>query len=125
MSDNLPAGLVSSVGWEEPSVAGGGFVLPTGTVTLLLSDVEGSTRAWEGDPAATQAHMEELNDLVDELVGRFDGVRPVEEGEGDSFVAAFGRARDAVGCALALQLALMGGPLQLSGPPRNYIDVIR
>ena len=33
------------------------------------------------------------------------GVRPVEQGEGDSFVAAFARAGDAVACALDLQLA--------------------
>jgi len=32
-------------------------------------------------------------------------VRPVEQGEGDSFVAAFGRAGDAVACALELQRA--------------------
>jgi len=50
---------------------------------------------------------------VDKLVGRFDGVRPVEQGEGDSFVAAFARARDAVGCALALQVALAEGPLKV------------
>ena len=27
----------------------GNFVLPTGTATLVLGDVEGSTRAWESD----------------------------------------------------------------------------
>ena len=32
-------------------------------------------------------------------------MRPVEQGEGDSFVAAFARARDAVACALELQRA--------------------
>jgi class 3 adenylate cyclase len=32
------------VGWSELSVSG---LLPTGTVTLLLADVEGSTRLWE------------------------------------------------------------------------------
>jgi hypothetical protein len=33
-----------------------------------------------------------LNAVVDEEVGRHDGVRPVEQGEGDSFVAAFALA---------------------------------
>jgi predicted ATPase/class 3 adenylate cyclase/DNA-binding CsgD family transcriptional regulator len=112
VSDNLPAQvLVRSVGWDEPPVSGGGFVLPSGTVTLLLGDVEGSTRAWEADPKTTETAVVELNGVVDELVGRFDGVRPVEQGEGDSFVAAFGRARDAVGCALAIQQALVANPL--------------
>ncbi len=37
------------------------------------------------------------------LIGEHGGVRPVEQGEGDSFVAAFARAGDAVACALELQ----------------------
>jgi len=39
-------------------------------------------------------------------------VRPIEQGEGDSFVIAFGRASDAVGCALSLQRAPLG-PIRL------------
>ena len=94
-------------------MADGGFVVPSGTVTLLLGDVEGSTQAWEADPRSAQAAVVELNELVDELIGRFDGVRPIEQGEGDSFVAAFGRARDGVACALALQHALAGASLRI------------
>ena len=54
-----------------------------------------------------------VNAVIDEAVGRHDGVRPVEQGEGDSFVAAFARARDGVACALAIQRDLAGGPLRL------------
>jgi class 3 adenylate cyclase len=100
--------LFRPLGWGESSVSEGGFVLPSGTVTLLLGDLEASTRAWEADPKATQLGMAELNEAVDDLVGRFDGVRPVEQGEGDSFVGAFARARDGVACALAVQRALVG-----------------
>jgi class 3 adenylate cyclase len=39
-------------------------------------------------------------------------VRPVEQGEGDSFVAAFARASDAVACALDLQRAPLA-PIRL------------
>jgi len=39
-------------------------------------------------------------------------VRPVEQGEGDSFVAAFARAADAVACALELQRAPLA-PIRL------------
>jgi len=113
MSENLPTVLVRSVGWEEPSVGGEGFVLPSGTVTLLLGDVEASTRAWETDPTTTDIALVELNDLIDELVGRFDGVRPVEQGEGDSFVAAFARAHDGIAGALAIQQALTTAVLKL------------
>ncbi|QUR69779.1 LuxR family transcriptional regulator [Mycobacterium spongiae] len=46
-----------------------------------------------------------LGDAVAELVVDHGGVLLVEKGEGDSFVAAFARASDAVGCALRLQQA--------------------
>ncbi len=83
-------------------------VLPTGTVTLLLADVEGSTRLWEQRPDAMTAAIALLNRTVSGVVADHDGVRPVEQGEGDSFVVAFARASDAVACALALQRAELG-----------------
>jgi class 3 adenylate cyclase len=70
--------------WGDPAVSEGNFVLPTGTVTLLLGDVEGSTRAWEADPENMRSAIAHVNNVVDEEVGRRDGVRPVEQGEGDS-----------------------------------------
>jgi predicted ATPase/class 3 adenylate cyclase/DNA-binding CsgD family transcriptional regulator len=79
--------------------------LPTGTVTLLLADVEGSTRLWESQPDSMTTAIARLNRVVDELAAAHGGVRPVEQGEGDSFVVAFARASDAVACALGLQRA--------------------
>lgn len=79
--------------------------LPTGTVTLLLADVEGSTRLWESQPEEMTAALARLNRTVSKALAAHDGVRPVEQGEGDSFVAAFARASDAVACALELQRA--------------------
>ncbi len=76
--------------------------LPTGTVTLLLADVEGSTRLWEHHPDMAGA-IARLNTVVSEVVARHSGVRPLEQGEGDSFVVAFAKASDAVTAALALQ----------------------
>ncbi|WP_407665394.1 adenylate/guanylate cyclase domain-containing protein, partial [Mycolicibacterium stellerae] len=86
--------------------------LPTGTVTLLLADVEGSTRLWETQPDEMAAALGRLNDAVTRLVSGHDGVRPVEQGEGDSFVVAFARASDAVACALELQRAPLA-PIRL------------
>jgi predicted ATPase/class 3 adenylate cyclase/DNA-binding CsgD family transcriptional regulator len=80
-------------------------LLPTGTVTLLLADVEGSTRLWETQPEQMTAALALLNRTVDHAIAAHDGVRPLEQGEGDSFVAAFARASDAVACALVLQRA--------------------
>ncbi|WP_172828487.1 ATP-binding protein, partial [Mycobacterium colombiense] len=88
--------------WSEQSVS----ELPTGTVTLLLADVEGSTRLWETQSETMTTALEQLNRTVDDLVADHGGVRPVEQGEGDSFVAAFARASDAVACALRLQLTV-------------------
>ena len=79
--------------------------LPTGTVTLLLADVEGSTRLWESDPNEMAAAVARLDRTVCDIVATRHGVRPVEQGEGDSFVVAFTLATDAVACALDLQRA--------------------
>ena len=86
--------------------------LPTGTVTLLLADVEGSTRLWETQPAEMTAAVARLDSTLADLSAAHGGVRPVEQGEGDSFVVAFARASDAVACALALQRAPLA-PIKL------------
>ena len=87
--------------------------LPTGTVTLLLADVEGSTRLWETQPDEMTAAVARLDATLTDLVAAHGGVRPVEQGEGDSFVVAFARASDAVACALALQRAPLA-PIRLA-----------
>ena len=86
--------------------------LPTGTVTLLLADVEGSTRLWETQPEKMSAAIARLDEAVCGAIAAHGGVRPVEQGEGDSFVIAFARASDAVACALDLQRAALA-PIRL------------
>jgi class 3 adenylate cyclase len=97
------------VDWSDLGVSG---LLPTGTVTLLLADVEGSTRLWETQGAVMTAAIGRLNQIVGDVIAAHDGVRPVEQGEGDSFVAAFARASDAVAAALELQRAPLA-PIRL------------
>ena len=109
MSDIDPRAETPLVDWSELGVSG---LLPTGTVTLLLADVEGSTRLWETQPDRMTAAMARMNATVSTAIAKHDGVRPVEQGEGDSFVAAFARASDAVGCALELQRAPLA-PIRL------------
>jgi predicted ATPase/class 3 adenylate cyclase/DNA-binding CsgD family transcriptional regulator len=92
---------IPPLNWSDLGVS----ELPTGTVTLLLADVEGSTRLWETQPAEMTAAIARLDRIVAEAIAIYSGVRPVEQGEGDSFVAAFARASDAVACALQLQRA--------------------
>jgi len=95
--------------WSELGVSG---LLPTGTVTLLLADVEGSTRLWQTQPEEMTAAVARLDRTVSDVIAAHDGVRPVEQGEGDSFVVAFARAADAVACALELQRAPLA-PIRL------------
>jgi len=95
--------------WSDLGVS---ELLPMGTVTWLLADVEGSTRLWETQPEEMMAAIARLDCIVCEVIAAHDGVRPVEQGEGDSFVVAFGRASDAVACALALQRAPLA-PIRL------------
>lgn len=86
--------------------------LPTGTVTLLLADVEGSTRLWQTSPDEMTAAIGHLDQVLSDVTAAHHGVRPVEQGEGDSFVIAFALASDAVACAIALQLAPLS-PIRL------------
>src|SRR5271165_6385660 len=109
MSEINPRADLPQVDWSELGVSG---LLPTGTVTLLVADVEGSTRLWETQPEQMTTAIARLNQTVAEVIAARDGVRPVEQGEGDSFVAAFARASDAVAAALELQRAPLA-PIRL------------
>jgi class 3 adenylate cyclase len=82
------------------------FHLPAGTATFLLSDIEGSTRLWSEFGEAMGGAVADTYSILDRAIARHDGVRPVEQGEGDSVVGAFSRASDAVAAALEAQLQL-------------------
>jgi predicted ATPase/class 3 adenylate cyclase/DNA-binding CsgD family transcriptional regulator len=102
MSEIDPRADTPPVNWSDLGMT---VFLPTGTVTLLLADVEGSTGLWEARPEEMTDAVALLDRTVTEIIATHDGVRPVEQGEGDSFVAAFARASDAVASALELQRA--------------------
>ena len=97
LDDPVPSGLTP----DQP-----GFSLPVGTVTFLLTDIEGSTRGWESAPSAMGPAVARHYEVLDEAIAAHHGVRPVEQGEGDSVVGAFARASDAVAAALFAQRAL-------------------
>jgi class 3 adenylate cyclase len=90
----------------------GDHSLPTGTVTLLMADIEGSTRIWETRPDEMAAALAIMDRTLSKLVHANNGVCPIAQGEGDSFVVAFTRPSDAVVCALALQQAALS-PIRL------------
>src|SRR5215207_4113609 len=92
--------------------------LPTGTVTFLFTDIEGSTALWEQRRDATRLALVRHDALVEQIVGEHDGhlVRP--RGEGDSRFAVFARATDAVAAAAAIQRALHAEPWPPETPLR-------
>jgi Domain of unknown function (DUF4062) len=76
----LPAG---------PAGPGEGAGLPAGTVTFLLTDIEGSTRLWETMPGAMEVALEQHNCLLTEVFGGHGGVVVTSRGEGDVFSSSF------------------------------------
>jgi predicted ATPase/class 3 adenylate cyclase len=80
--------------------------LPAGTVTFLLTDIEGSTRLWETVPDAMEVALELHNRLVTGVIEGHGGVVVTSRGAGDSFFAVFPSAVAAVEAAGACQLRL-------------------
>jgi predicted ATPase/DNA-binding SARP family transcriptional activator len=78
-------------------------ILPSGTVTFMLTDVEGSTRRWDRNPAAMRLAMEAHDAVVGRLVIAHGGMQVESGREGDSILATFTRASDAVACGVAIQ----------------------
>ena len=64
---------------------GTGAELPAGTVTFLLTDIEGSTRLWETVPDAMEVALELHNRLLGDVIAGHGGVVVTARGEGDSF----------------------------------------
>jgi predicted ATPase/class 3 adenylate cyclase len=89
---------------------------PSGTVTFLFTDVEGSTRRWEQDSVAMRAAIERHFVLLDEAIGANNGVR--FKIIGDAVQAAFPTALDAVQAAIAAQRALVAEDWGVMGPVR-------
>lgn len=92
--------------------------LPAGTVTFLLTDIEGSTALWERQPDAMRQALVRHDVLVEQIVAEHAGnvVRP--RGEGDSRFAVFARSDDAVAAAATLQQSLHAEPWPMPTPLR-------
>lgn len=111
MTDLRPARHVAALGLtrsmrQDGRMAGRDAPLPTGLVTFLLTDVEGSTQAWQNAPDEMSAIVSRHYQILDAAVVAHGGVRPQEQGEGDSIVAVFEDPAEAVRTALDAQLAL-------------------
>jgi len=78
--------------------------LPSGTVTFLFTDLEGSTRLWEDDADAMRAAVARHDVLLEEAITRQGGM--VFSRMGDGMAAAFASAPQGIAAAVDAQLAL-------------------
>jgi hypothetical protein len=85
--------------------------LPSGTVTLLFTDIEGSTRLLHELGDAYVQTLAEHRRLLRDAFARHGGVEV--DTQGDAFLAAFGDARAAVDAAADAQRALGDGPIRV------------
>ncbi len=90
--------------------------LPIGTVTFVLTDIEGSTRNWESGEEAMRAALRRHDEILGDQIRAHGGRVLTERGEGDSFFAVFARASEAIEAAVDLQLALVAEPWPESAP---------
>src|SRR5262249_33291018 len=81
--------------------------LPSGTVTFLFTDIEGSTRLWEQHSEAMRVALARHDALAASLADHHAGVLVRSRGEGDSLFLVFARASDALAAACAFQQALV------------------
>ena len=111
--------------------------LPSGTVTFLLTDIEGSTRLWESEPEAMEVALRRHDRVLAGVIEEYGGRVITSRGEGDGFFAFFpsavaaveaagvcqlrlGREEWPTGIALRVRTGLHTGEARLRG--RDYID---
>ena len=87
--------------------------LPSGTVTFLFTDLEGSTRLWEQHPGAMPDALERHDGILRDTVIGHRG--RVVKTTGDGLHAVFVTTRDALDAALAAQRALVAEPWAVPG----------
>ncbi|MDQ1457432.1 MAG: hypothetical protein QOH28_3052 [Actinomycetota bacterium] len=86
--------------------AGWGSTLPTGVLTFCLTDIEGSTPAWERDPSSMAHALVRHDEIIAETVESHGGRFLQSMGEGDSTVSVFSAAEHAVVAAIDCQRRL-------------------
>lgn len=90
----------------------------TRAVTFLLTDIEGSTAAWEADAVAMATALARHDELVEQVVTSRGGRLIKTRGEGDATFSVFDRPSAAAEAALELQDAIVREPWALADPMR-------
>jgi predicted ATPase/class 3 adenylate cyclase/Tfp pilus assembly protein PilF len=89
---------------------------PTGTVTFLFTDIEGSTKLWETNPKAMQKALARHDQILRRITEEHDGY--VFKTVGDAFCCAFSTATDALEATLRAQRALFAEEWGIEGGVR-------
>src|SRR6202045_1065699 len=90
--------------WHSAGVSADPAAAPSGVVTFLFTDVEGSTRRWEADAAAMRAALSAHDEALRSAIESQGGF--LFKHTGDGVCAAFASPRSAVDAAVAAQRAL-------------------
>ena len=95
--------------------------LPTGTVTFLFTDLEGSTRLWEQEPDEMPDALARHDAILRDVMGVHGGY--VVKTTGDGVHAAFATAHDAVTAAMDAQRLLLGEDWPVAGSFRVRMGI--
>ncbi len=95
----------------------------TRAVTFLLTDIEGSTAAWEADADAMAVALARHDEVVEQVVTARGGRLIKTRGEGDATFSVFDRPSAAAAAAIELQEAIRNEPWTLSEPMRIRISL--
>jgi class 3 adenylate cyclase/DNA-binding SARP family transcriptional activator len=111
-----PSTLGPTPSVPAPRLATTPLLGPTGTVTFLFTDIEGSTKLWEEHLEAMREALARHDALLRDAIEVHGGT--VFKKVGDGFCAAFSTAPEALAAALAAQRALQAEPWETTGPLR-------
>jgi tetratricopeptide (TPR) repeat protein/class 3 adenylate cyclase/predicted ATPase len=99
--------------------------LPSGRVTIVFTDIENS--ALMTNDMGNAAYLQQLRDPHQKVLmaafARYHGV--AVDTAGDSFMAVFQHAKDALACVVAIQNQLAAEPLRAAGRTREWTVVVR
>src|SRR6266536_204186 len=90
--------------------------LPTGTVTFLFTDIEGSTPLWEREPEQMRSALAHHDAILRTTIAKHGG--QAYKIIGDAFQAAFAFPAHALAAALVAQRTLAAQPWETSAPVR-------
>lgn len=94
---------------------------PSGTITFLFTDIEGSTKLWESNATQMRQALAVHDDIVRAALESHRGL--IFKTMGDAFCAAFYTAHEAIEAAVATQLGLIRQDWRGSAPLRVRIAI--